>query len=435
MDEGRLIAQVLDKAELVWDKTYLDITLPKDQFIVVWDELCQAFEGLGYSSDLEKQELGDRVVVSLSNDAAKWSVNRRLYFYSSLEDFWASFTNSPNSESFYYITCTKDTNIPGFATTLSKQVECYVVWRKVLELLVDHVGTRASMNEFIYFISGEKSAKKYQVNPAISLSEFQEGFVVDLHSTAKSMLEHLELDDAHQLERKAVMRTALADILGEDHTGSPFIWIVSQGLKFFNIYREHYDNYTHRFSVNKLLSEIEEKNLEYSNKINDFIAGIQTKAFALPGVLVGIAALVRSAGMAEIGLICIGLLMVRSLTKTANDIYFDSFDNLLLSVSEGFKKYRKSEIAEEVRESACLTQIKIEELISKAKDRLNYIDKISYAMLVSGFVYLAYKIYASPSETLVKVFFVNLWADYLEVIIFAKLLMVLAFEQFVKFVS
>lgn len=413
MDEGSLVAQLLDKSALAWDDSYLDIVISRDKFTFDRDDVARAFKGLGYESEVEREESGEEIKFSLSNEGGKWSERRKLFFYATYEDFWAAFTNDANLDVYYYITENKSTNIPGFTSSISEMVECYVTWRKVLELLVDHVGTRTSMSEFIYFIAGEKSAKKYQVNPVITFDEFSTGFGHELQVIGRRLLEHLKLDDAHQLERKSVMRTALADVLAEDHTGSPFVWIVSQGEKFFKKYREHYDNYTHRFSVNKLLAEIEEKNLEYTNKINDFITGSQTKAFALPGVLVGIAALVRSTGMAEMALICVGLIMVRSLTKTANDIYFDSFDNLLVQIKKGFEKYKKSEIAEEVRDSASDTQSKIEGLISKAKDRLEYIDKIAYVMLISGFIYLSYKLYLSPDDTVAKVLLKSIWADFL----------------------
>ncbi|SDQ87409.1 hypothetical protein SAMN04490195_2173 [Pseudomonas moorei] len=420
MDDGRLVAQFLEKGALTWEDSYLDIVIKRDKFTFDWNEVSLAFKAVGYASEIEREDVGDEFKFSLSNESSKWSEKRKLFFYANDEDFWAAFTNDANSDSYYYITECKATNIPGFASLFSNKVECYVIWRKVLELLVDHVGTRTSMNEFIYFIAGDKSAKKYEVNPVIAFGEFSDGFDEGLQKIAKSLFDHLKVDDAHQLERKSVMRTALADILGEDHTGSPFVWVVSQGAKLFKKYREHYDNYTHRFSVNKLLTEIEEKNLEYTNKINDFITGSQTKAFALPGVLVGIAALVKSAGMAEMALICVGLMMVRSLTKTANDIYFDSFDNLLIQIKKGFEKYKKTEVAEEVKESAEDTQSKIEGLISKAKKRLEYIDKVAYVMLLSGFSFLAYKLYLAPDNTAAKIFFASVWADFVSLSLYVK---------------
>ncbi|MCF7543402.1 hypothetical protein [Pseudomonas petrae] len=406
--DGRSITQLLEGSELSWDKTYLNIEVRSGCSESEIALFCSALATFGYDDKVERSDAGGAPVLSISNEVRKWQSSRSLYFYANLESFWGDFTKDSKIENYYYVTAEKSTNLPGSSTPLSEKINAYVLWRKLLESLADHVGTRSSINEFIYFIGSDSSAKKYDINPVISLSDFECAFASDSTSVATELLAHLELLDAHRLERRTVMRTALAEILNEDHAQDGFIWVVSQGARFFKKYREHYDNYTHRFSINKLLSEIEERNLEYTNKINESVTGSQTKAFAIPGALVAIAALLKSAEIMDVLLIFVGLLMVKSFTSTANAIYVESYGNLKRQVINGFEKYKKTSVAEEVQESASVTQVEILSLVKKAVERLGYIDKIARYMLLAGGAYLIYRVYMSPQDGQIKVYWVQL---------------------------
>ena len=67
-----------------------------------------------------------------------------------------------------------------------------------------------------------------------------------------------------------------------------------------------YEIYTKRFSVNKILNELDEKNLEFTSKINEFISSNQTKALTIPGALIAAGGLVKANETTEAILIIAG---------------------------------------------------------------------------------------------------------------------------------
>ncbi|WP_350304891.1 hypothetical protein [Photorhabdus viridis] len=68
----------------------------------------------------------------------------------------------------------------------------------------------------------------------------------------------LSIDDAQSPERISIMKSALLDILNEDEQKN-IVSILMKHAKFYKRYNELLDLYTKRFSVNKILSEIEQK--------------------------------------------------------------------------------------------------------------------------------------------------------------------------------
>lgn len=73
----------------------------------------------------------------------------------------------------------------------------------------------------------------------------------------------------------------------------------------------NYMRFTQEVSVNKILNELDEKNLEFTSKINEFISSNQTKALTIPGALIAAGGLVKANETTEAILIIAGLWMIK----------------------------------------------------------------------------------------------------------------------------
>lgn len=126
---------------------------------------------------------------------------------------------------------------------------------------------------------------------------------------ALEFIKVLSIDDAQSPERISIMRAALLDVLEEDDNKS-ITSLINKSAKLYKRYNELLDLYTKKFSVNKILNELDQKNLEYTSKINEFVSSSQSKVFTIPGVLIAIGGLAKASGFLDSILIFIGLLMV-----------------------------------------------------------------------------------------------------------------------------
>jgi hypothetical protein len=139
--------------------------------------------------------------------------------------------------------------------------------------------------------------------------------------------------------------------------------------------------------VNKLLGEIEEKVSDYISKINELVSSSQNKAFAIPGALIAVAALIKEQGALSILLICVGLYFVMLLTRTANSVYLESFSTLESQIKKSLSRYEVIKDEAEVRISAEEAKTKLLNLLSGARLRIGVINRLAIFTFVLGVVY------------------------------------------------
>lgn len=353
--------------------------------------------------DLEEADGQLQLVVDTGSDA--WS--KRCPLYLSVKHFWEVVAGEDVLPDFYFICEGKIGSWQEHTGTIFK-VKTYFLWKGVFKALSDHKGTSSSAGTFVYFISTEKGAKKHEINPTLTLAKLNQlDFSQLSHDIAIETKGLIEIKDAHARERRDVLRTTLSDILDEDHSDSSFDWVVTQCKKFQKKFRENYDVYVHRFSVNKLLNEIEEKVSDYISKINESVSSSQNKAFAIPGALIAIAALVKGQDFLSVGLVCFGLYFVMYLTKTTNSIYFESFTTLEGQIRKSLYRYEviKGEVSKdeaEIRISAEEAKNKLLSLLSGARERIGVINKLATAMFVLGVLYSLFSLWGGDILALFK---------------------------------
>jgi len=302
------------------------------------------------------------------------------------DQFWNQINTSENLPSSYFIV---QESVASFDSEPSKIIWSYksfFIWKKLLSLIADYYQS----NKAIVFITSENSVKKLDIPLTVNNSDLLRlEQPQKCHEGISKLLSLIEIVDPHAKERIAVLRTTLSEISSiADENENLLFELIKRSPQLIRKYDDLYDIYTRRFSVNKLLNELDEKSLEFTSKINEYISSSQNKALTIPGALIAIGALVKSGGFFESAIIFFGLWLIMSVTKTANDIYRESFDSLDKRLDNAFKKYLKFDEGMEVRESAIEIETELRAQIVNAKLRLNKIDKWALYMLIGGAVFL-----------------------------------------------
>ena len=380
---------LLDNADVYIDEQFIVFRAPnsdagREVLLSLKKELVLlAFKSAEISDDeLEVEDGFLTLVVDTSTDS--WGKRCPLYF--SEQHFWDTVDADDDMPGFYFI-CDEKIGSWQDSDNLYKY-KAYFAWKNVFRLLADHRGTSSSPGMLVYFVSKEKGAKIYEVNPTVTLDELNSmGFCSSSYKAACELKDLIEVKDAHARERKDVLRTTLSELLDEDHKESSFKFVVSQFKRYQKKYDENYDVYVHQFSVNKLLCEIEEKVSDYISKINESISSSQNKAFAIPGALIAVGALIKNQGFWSVVLVCVGLYFVMLLTRTANSVYLEAFKTLKEQVRKSLSRYEIIKDEDEVRVSAEDAKDKLMDLIVRAEERVRIIDRLAAGMFFCGLVY------------------------------------------------
>lgn len=384
------IASLLNSSMLQIDDGYLEVHSDHESLEALYNAVCK----LGYIGEQSIINENEGCYLSLNLSVDSWP--NRSPFYPNIMDFWQySLSRKDLPENFYIIDSKIFSGQDPECQPIGS-IKYYFQWRALLSSLKDHGGNEGVESTLVFFISTEKGAKMYEVNPRrIDFGQVVDGFKEGGEDKdIASLAEVIAIKDGHQKERRDVLRASLAELLEEEHSGATFAWLLKQGARLKKKYHENYDVYLHKFSVNKLLSEIEEKSTDYISKINDSISSSQAKAFAIPGALIAIAALIKNADLFSLLFVCAGLLSVSFLTFVANNIHCEAYGALKDQVQRSLKRYEIIKNEDAVRVSAEEAKKKLLSLIEKAMDRLRLINYLSVAMFVLGVIYT---VFSSPS--------------------------------------
>lgn len=372
---------LLKNCKLSDEEGYLRAELPPE-YNSEHEAILSSLMDCGYTNSKNSISNG---VLYISRSSHTWADGFCPIFMDT-DQFWNQINTSENLPSSYFIV---QESVASFDSEPSKIIWSYksfFIWKKLLSLIADYYQS----NKAIVFITSENSVKKLDIPLTVNNSDLLRlEQPQKCHEGISKLLSLIEIVDPHAKERIAVLRTTLSEISSiADENENLLFELIKRSPQLIRKYDDLYDIYTRRFSVNKLLNELDEKSLEFTSKINEYISSSQNKALTIPGALIAIGALVKSGGFFESAIIFFGLWLIMSVTKTANDIYRESFDSLDKRLDNAFKKYLKFDEGKEVRESAIEIETELRAQIVNAKLRLNKIDKWALYMLIGGAVFL-----------------------------------------------
>jgi hypothetical protein len=385
------IANLLKASKLQIDDGYLEIYADLENLEALYNAVCN----IGYRGEQSIIDQDKECYLSINLSVDSWPA--KSPFYPNMLDFWQySHLRKDLPDNFYIIDNQVFSGQNPECLDIGA-VKYYFQWRALLSSLKDHGGSEGADSTLVYFIGTEKGAKMYEVNPRrIDFSQVKDGFKGSGEDQEIAhLIEMIEIADGHQKERRDVLRASLAELLEEEYSESTIAWLLKQGSRLKKKYHENYDVYLHKFSVNKLLSEIEEKSTDYISKINDSISSSQAKAFAIPGALIAIAALIKNADFFSLLFVCAGLLSVSFLTFVANNIHCEAYGALKDQVQRSLKRYEIMKNEDAVRVSAEEAKRKLISLIEKSMQRLRFINYLSVGIFLLG---VTYTVFSSPDS-------------------------------------
>ncbi len=380
---GNLV-DILKKSTISDDGGYLVAELEcdagGDDFIREQLSLCSYTKIDGCISDFD-----DSRKLYINRAADCWG-NKEIAFYQTHSGFWQQIRNYKKLPDFFFI---MEDKVSSCDSTPSERIYCYkafFLWKELLSTLSDHCDN----NQIIIFISNDKGGRKIELPVFLNNSDLDElDDPVLVFESASKLKGWLDIKDAHEKERLSVMRTALAEVIDTlADNNDIFLSLMKKAKNLLSKYDELYDIYTKRFSINKILNELDEKSLEYTSKINEYISSSQNKALTIPGALIAVGALAKVGGLLEGAIILGGLWMIKKVTVTANDIYRDSFLSLEKRLENAFRKYLRFDEGKEIRDNAIEIETDLKNKVGKARERLDKIDALATYMLWGSVVYL-----------------------------------------------
>lgn len=386
------LVSLLKDSKLSDEEGYLRAELP--QQYVDNEKIYSALDDCGYKKSANSITSN---VLYINRSTHAWA-NGYCPIFMETDHFWKQINTGESLPSEYFIAQESIASCDAESATIIWSYKSFFIWKKLLVHVADHYQS----NKIIVFITSENSVTKLDIPLTINNSDLQR---IDqpkkCHEEISKLISLIEINDPHSKERVAVLRTALSEITSHvDEKENLLYEFIQRSPLLTRKYDDLYDIYTRRFSVNKLLNELDEKSLEFTSKINEYISSSQNKALTIPGALIAIGALVKSGGILESAIIFLGLWIIMSVTKTANDIYRESFDSLDNRLDTAFKKYLKFDEGKEVRDNATAIEAELREQISNARLRLKKIDMWALFMLIGGMIFLVISICKNvPTDT------------------------------------
>ncbi len=373
----KALADLLKQSDCWVEDGHLEVSSLRVKLSDIHEQLAS----LGYIGECF---INSKQILSINLAAGSWSTP---LFFQSDADLWQRVILRKCLPDRFYV-LESHIHSEDLSEKILLLMQFYIQWVSLLYKIKDH-GGGAQDSTLVYFISTEKGAKKYEINfRSVEFTDLRRLEVRPEDSDdIKYLFDLVSLTDAHEKERREVLRSSLAEILEGDNLDSPMLWLLQQSKKLKRKFQENHDVYLHKFSVNKLLSEIEEKSTDYISKINESVSSSQAKAFAIPGALIAVAALIKNADFFSLLFVCAGLLSVTVLTFIANNIHYEAYDALREQVKRSMARYEVMKNEDAVRVSAEGAKEKLLRLIDKSKSRLAFINFLSVIIFLMGVFY------------------------------------------------
>ncbi|CAH7221705.1 conserved hypothetical protein [Vibrio chagasii] len=276
-----------------------------------------------------------------------------------------------------------------------KKLSLFVGLRKLLTDLSDHC---VPNEQVVFLIKNEGGGVKHEVSITLEYEELVKAYSdgVDLDKSLKLLLklqQAINLDDEQDKERKNCMRSAF-DVLiqGLSNESDIFPYCLANIIKFYKTYTEHHTMYLSDFTINKVIQEINTKDLEYTGKINDITSSVQTKALAIPGAMIAISAVMKVDSISSAVGVVVALFLTCLVIDKSLNIYQASFAHLDKQINNVFSRYQVLSQKSEVRCEAKNTEQALNVLIGKGKSGLYFVRLVIWGVWLFSLFFVWYKL-------------------------------------------
>lgn len=286
-------------------------------------------------------------------ESSAWN-NGYVPFFPSAESMWHAVRTRKKRPQHVYIIGLDDDQ----QKSVSRLLDLYFLLREALKTLCHSEGDDRQVHKYIFFSSKESLLTKLEISYLMTCDELLaiDASEKDLKDAQTMHSAVMADEDVHCEERRHVMRESLTDFL-KDEKDFNIRLIMASTSKFYKKYNERYKVYVSKFSVNKILTEIESDCVNFLGKVQEAIMAQQTKAFAVPGGIVAAGAILKPATTAwDYLVILVGLIISTWMIVSLNRNVVSHINLLTEEFERSTKKYDDivvgvEEIQEKVEES------------------------------------------------------------------------------------
>lgn len=301
-------------------------------------------------------------------------------FFTDAEAMWhAVRTRSKKPEHVYVIGMDDDQQASIF-----RLLDLYFLLRETLKTLCHSEGDDTQTHKYIFFSSKESLLTKLEISYLMTCDEL---LAIDVSDNdlrdARTMHSAVMADeDVHCEERRHVMRESLTEFL-KDEKDCNLRLIMAAVSKFYKKYNERYKVYVSKFSVNKVLTEIESDCVSFLGKVQEAIMTQQTKAFAVPGGIVAAGAILKPVTTAwDYLVILVGLIISTWMIVSLNKNVIGHINLLAEEFERSTQKYDDIVVGvEEIQEKIEDSRRKLSTSAKGATSKLRVLTRVCYLIL------------------------------------------------------
>lgn len=172
---------------------------------------------------------------------------------------------------------------------VSKSVKAYSQWYEILSRISDHIEYENSgaWPNYIFVMEGGKSKKITTYK--LPLKNLEDSFLCEI-DTEPCDINSLTNIDLHSYERKLVMRSSLIELYNDCDSKNDFLSsLLKSPKKLWDLFAINYEIYINKYSINKIINDVEVQKLDFLSKLNSLVQEHQTKSLTIPAVLVSTA--------------------------------------------------------------------------------------------------------------------------------------------------
>ncbi|MBA4712363.1 MAG: hypothetical protein H2205_07725 [Citrobacter pasteurii] len=349
-------------------------------------EELKAIEALALEVDIQ----GSKMELSLQ-------LTNEIGWFSSVEEYFKNLRikvrNKAEPFGSFYIEELDSVQIEK----ICQSTKIYLQWCDLLSRISDHTDydNTTFWPTYVFVMEGGKGKKI--TSHRLSLKSLDNTFLQDIQSSPCD-LTTLTSGDLHSYERRLVMRSSLVETYTESENQNDFLSsLLKDPCLFWETFSVNYEVYINKYSINKIIYEVESQKLDFLSKLNNLIQENQTKSLTIPAVLVS-TAIIKGWSLSALLLIFVAMLLTSAVVfigihnsrKSLNDIMESANRTLTLLLKENTDP-QNIVVNNKITEVIGAANDKIKKKKENADSTLFYIELLIFIGLVVWAAFVAYQ--------------------------------------------
>ncbi len=349
-------------------------------------EELKAIEALALEVDIQ----GSKMELSLQ-------LTNEIGWFSSVEEYFKNLRikvrNKAEPFGSFYIEKLDSVQIEK----ICQSTKIYLQWCDLLSRISDHTDydNTTFWPTYVFVMEGGKGKKI--TSHRLSLKSLDNTFLQDIQSSPCD-LTTLTSGDLHSYERRLVMRSSLVETYTESENQNDFLSsLLKDPCLFWETFSVNYEIYINKYSINKIIYEVESQKLDFLSKLNNLIQENQTKSLTIPAVLVS-TAIIKGWSLSALLLIFVAMLLTSAVVfigihnsrKSLNDIMESANRTLTLLLKENTDP-QNIVVNNKISEVIGSANDKIKKKKENADSTLFYIELLIFIGLVVWAAFVAYQ--------------------------------------------